>query len=183
MKSLASVLFVAAAVATAPVPAFSETPTIAPDTFVRVQASVDAKPIRGKVISMDDQTLTLRSDPAPGMGGPRRAIQIPIADVRSIEVRQTKGGGALAGVLGGAAGAVLSWVIVSAGCQSGNDDMHCFGNAVFATVPGIAVGALLGTAATRQTTWTQVPLDGRRVSIGVAPAPGRGWKAAVSVGF
>jgi hypothetical protein len=65
MKSLASVLFVAAAVATAPVPAFSETPALAPNTYVRVQApSLDSKPIGGLVVSMDGDMLVLRAETA-----------------------------------------------------------------------------------------------------------------------
>jgi hypothetical protein len=188
MKRVVPVLCLSAAVAFTGAPARAENQTIAPNTFVRVQApSLDQRPIRGLVVSMDDEMLTLKSEVnAWDRGVPTPLRKIPMAAVRSLEIRGKSHGSVGARVIGAIAGAILVPIVVGKACAtkySSDDGGRCAAYALVAVLPGAGIGMATGNAASSQTEWKAVSLDGKRVGISVGPAPGRGWKAGISVGF
>jgi hypothetical protein len=183
-RPVALVLIVVFGLAGMPVFA-DEAPPLAAETLVRVEApSLEKKPIQGRIVSMDEDMLILKPDVAAWeRNAPQTLRKIPRAAVRSIAVRGKSRGGLLGGALGTIAGGALTVAVVAATCKPQPDDLRCFAYAMMGVLPGAAIGAATGVALTRKTDWTPVASDHKRVSLVLAPTPGRGFKAGVSIGF
>jgi hypothetical protein len=176
----------AAAVGLAGTPVHSEEPLLLEkEAMVRVHApSLDAKAIRGRVVSIDDETLILRSDSgAWERDHPQSLRRIPISAVNRIEVRGKTHGGFNAGLAGAIIGGGLGFAIGNGACTDKGFVNPCPSQGLIASLPGAAIGVIVGVALTRKTDWASVPLEGKRVSVVLAPTAGRGWKAGMSIAF
>jgi hypothetical protein len=128
--------------------------------------------LRGKIAALADGSVVLE------LKGATR-VDVPFASIQKLDVRRglSRGYGALyGGLLGGVAGALGCAVsdCSDEGIMGGSDAVILLGGA--GAVLGAGIGALVVGSG-----WDNVPLDKVRVS--VAPLPGGGVGAAVSLGF
>jgi hypothetical protein len=139
----------------------------------RMRVTLAASLLTGTVLGIDDNALTLKvkNSNVPAI--------IPRSDINRLEisrgVHSAAGWGAGIGFLALAALSLPAWQ----GCGS------CSGSAparfvMFYGALGAGLGAGIGYAI-RAERWEGVPAS--RVQVGLAPLPGRGWAARVSVAW
>jgi hypothetical protein len=182
--------WVVLAVLAAGVPGPAQADEVERGTRVRVHAMHSSRPMQGKVVRMTDDTLVIMMNEH----GELRHARIQRIDIDRLEIwRGTQrsvslGSGLKVGAgIGGLVGLGLGLVfrgLANLDNQSGST----FGNGLpfeYAAY-GAGAGGLLGlgvAAAATEDVWREVPRPERRVTLGLAPAPGRGWQAGIAVRF
>jgi len=158
--------------------------------YIRVTApDVDKRPIAGRLVSVDADTLIVQQEHAAWNADQPGTRKIPRSAIRSVEVRQGSRGSLGAGLAGGALGtllgAALAGGVVAAACHTrGFSTDNCIAVGSYTIVPSAILGAVAGVAVTRKPVWTPAPLgSGPAVGLTIAPTPGRGLRAAISMGF
>ena len=154
-------------------------PPIAPGTRVRITApSAGADRLIGTVVPSPIDTLMVR--PAARM----TAVAIPLASVTRLEVRFGQKShlllGAAIGFVAGAASLGIGSAVV---CKREDSDCAKYQTVSLTALGGLsggAVGALLGSFI-RTDRWDRVPLE--RLSVGLVPLRGGGFRIGMVVGF
>ena len=125
-----------------------ELPPVGRGSHVRVSATSVAKRLEGYVESIDNTTLTLRSEN-------RSMIALPLNTVTNLEVAVGRRGHARTGALIGAGFGVLSLAVLCQGedCFQSSGD---YGAAVLVTATTAACGALIG-ALIKSDKWIVIP--------------------------
>lgn len=143
-------------------------------SHVRVSATSVAKRVEGYVESIDNTTLTLRSEN-------RSMIALPLSTVTNLEIAVGRRGHAKTGALIGAGFGVLSLAVLCQGedCfQSGED----YGAAVLVTATTAAFGALIGTLI-KSDKWIVLPTRPPSARLGPGSEPRRAAGIAIAFSF
>jgi len=136
--------------------------------------------LTGRVLVADERSILLD----PGNDGP---VKVPFSSLDELELAlpatgpsKARKGALIGGCVGGALGGVYGYY-QGAFVEPPASNSHAFVGALLGGGAGALLGALIGTA-TKTERWERLPLP-YRVQVFVAPVPGRGVAAAVSVGF
>ena len=143
-------------------------------SHVRVSATSVAKRVEGYVESIDNTTLTLRSEN-------RSMIALPLRSVTSLELAVGRRGHARTGALIGTGFGVLSLAVLCQGedCfQSGED----YGAAVLVTATTAAFSALIG-ALIKSDKWIVIPTRPPSARLGPGSPPHRAAGIAIAFSF
>ena len=151
-----------------------EAPPVGPGSHIRISATSVPKGVEGHVESIDNTTLTLRSDN-------RSTIAIPLSTVTNLEVAVGRRGHAKTGALIGAGFGVLSLAVLCRGedCFQSSGD---FAAAVAVTATTAAVGALIGTLI-KSDKWIVIPTRPPSARLGPGSEPRRAAGIAIAFSF
>jgi hypothetical protein len=143
-------------------------------SHVRVSATSVAKRVEGYVESIDNTTLTLRSDD-------RSRIALPLSTVTNLELAVGRRGHAKMGALIGTGFGVLSLAVLCQGedCFQSSGD---YGAAVLVTATTAAVGALIGTLI-KTDKWIVIPTRPPSARLGPGSQPRLAAGIAIAFSF
>ena len=151
-----------------------EAPPVGRGSHVRVTATSVAKRLEGYVESIDNTTLTLRSDN-------RAMIALPLSTVTHLEVAVGRRGHVRTGALIGAGFGVLSIAVLCQGedCFQSSGD---YGTAVLVTATTAAFGALIGTLI-KSDKWIVIPTRPPSARLGPGSEPRHAAGIAIAFSF
>lgn len=164
------------------VPAASAVAQVEPGTRVRVTEN-GQKRVVGRLVSIDETTLSVRPD------GNAEPVAVSRSTLTRIDVSQRLGRkrrGATIGLLVGALAGAVALASATEDC-SRNDFVCLFPreqqttNTVLGAVVFGALGAGLGALVAPGEKWESIP--SQRVRLSLAPTPGRGVAAQVTIRF
>ena len=143
-------------------------------SHVRVSATSVAKRVEGYVESIDNTTLSVRSEN-------RSMISLPLSTVTNLEVAVGRRGHARTGALIGTGFGVLSLAVLCQGedCFQSSED---YGTAVLTTATTAAVGALIGTLI-KSDKWIVIPTRPPSARLGPGSEPRRAAGIAIAFSF
>jgi hypothetical protein len=170
-----------------------------PGERVRLKAPrVDAHPIRGRLVEIDESALILDAEAKPSVwervfgvplgGEPPRRLHVPLDAVRTLEVARGKKSNwpaafAAGAVIGGGATLLGAAAYGSSGPCVATEDPDC-GDGRSLVLAGVAVTAVTVVAFglfAKTDRWVDV--TPARTRLTVAPTPGRGVAVALSIRF
>ena len=152
-----------------------EAPPVGRGSHVRVSATSVARRLEGRVESIDDTTLALRSE-----NGSMTAL--PLSTVTNLEVAVGRRGHARTGAAIGAGFGALSIAVLCQGegeCFQSSGD---YGAAVLATATTAACGALIG-ALIKSDKWIVIPTRPPSARLGPGSEPGLAAGIAIAFSF
>jgi hypothetical protein len=151
-----------------------QAPPVGRGSHVRVSATSVAKRVEGYVESIDNTTLTLRSDN-------RSMIALPLSTVTHLEIAVGRRGHLRTGALIGAGFGVLSIAVLCQGedCFQSSGDL---GTAALVTATTAAVGALIGTLI-KSDRWIVIPTRPPSARLGPGSEPRHAAGIAIAFSF
>ncbi len=147
---------------------------------VRLAApSVGPKRVVGQVLATREEGLRLRLEDG-------REVEVPLADIRHLEVARGRRSktveGAAIGALTGAVVLVAALIADRGVCDEDLGGCKAYGTvAVMGAIPGTLLGALIGSQV-KTDRWKRVPQH-QRATLCIGPTPGKGVAVSLSIAF